>query len=110
MYARLVPGAPFAVVSYAAGITRIRLLAFAGATAIAAAPRAFAYAALGGNLGNYTSPAALAAIIALAMMTIAGAAVLWRARPRRADGSRPDRRGRRPDQPDTSCSRDQDGN
>jgi uncharacterized membrane protein YdjX (TVP38/TMEM64 family) len=44
LYARLAPGAPFALVSYAAGVTRIRLVAFAVATA----PRAFAYAALGG--------------------------------------------------------------
>jgi uncharacterized membrane protein YdjX (TVP38/TMEM64 family) len=34
MYARLAPGAPFALVSYAAGITRIRLVAFAAATAL----------------------------------------------------------------------------
>jgi uncharacterized membrane protein YdjX (TVP38/TMEM64 family) len=82
MYARPVPGAPFALVSYAAGITRIRLYVFAGATAIAAAPRAFAYAALGGSPRNYTSPQTLAAIAVLAIMTIGGATILWRARPR----------------------------
>ena len=80
MYARLAPGAPCALVSYAAGVTRIRLRAFASATAIAAAPRAFAYAALGGNLHTYTSPQALAAIAVLATMTIGGTTILWRAR------------------------------
>jgi uncharacterized membrane protein YdjX (TVP38/TMEM64 family) len=88
MYARLVPGAPFALISYAAGVTRIRLAPFAAATALVAAPRAFAYAALGGNLHNYTSSLGLAAIAALAAMTIGGTAVLWRARPRPRGGSR----------------------
>ena len=87
MYARLAPGAPFALVSYAAGITRIRLVAFAAATALAAAPCAFAYAALGGNLHNYTSPPALAAIAVLAATTIVGPAILWRARPRQPGGA-----------------------
>ena len=109
MYARLAPGAPFALVSYAAGITRIRLAAFAGATALAAAPRAFAYAALGGNLHNYTSPPALAAIAVLAAMTIVGAAILWRARPGQPGGSCDDRRSRRTHSPQTSGSQGQHG-
>jgi uncharacterized membrane protein YdjX (TVP38/TMEM64 family) len=85
MYARLIPGAPFALVSYAAGITRIRLAAFAAATAITATPRAFAYAALGGNLRNHTSPPVLAALAVLATMTAGGAVMLWRRRPKRRD-------------------------
>jgi uncharacterized membrane protein YdjX (TVP38/TMEM64 family) len=90
LYARLIPGAPFGLVSYAAGITRIRLAAFALATALTAAPRAFAYAALGGNLRNYTSPPALAAIAVLATMTIGGAIILWRTRPKKPDSNRAD--------------------
>ena len=78
--ARIAPGAPFALVSYAAGMTRIRLRDFAAATAIGASPRAFAYAALGGTLGNYSSPQALAAITVLLAMTAGGAALLWRLR------------------------------
>jgi uncharacterized membrane protein YdjX (TVP38/TMEM64 family) len=81
-YARLTPGAPFALVSYAAGMTRIRWRDFAAATAIVASPRAFAYASLGGHLGNYSSPQALAAIGVLVLMTMIGMAVLWRGRPR----------------------------
>jgi len=52
LYARIVPGAPFALISYAAGVTRVRLRDFAGATAIGALPRAFAYAALGGSMAR----------------------------------------------------------
>ena len=109
MYARLAPGAPFALVSYAAGITRIRLVAFAGATALAAAPRAFAYAAIGGNLHNYTSPPALAAIAVLAATTLVGAAILWRARPRQPSGSCKRRPSRRTDSLQTSGSQGQHG-
>jgi uncharacterized membrane protein YdjX (TVP38/TMEM64 family) len=78
LYARVVPGAPFALVSYGAGMTRVRIRAFVLATLIGASPRAFAYAALGGNLGNYSSPQALVAIGVLGAMAIGGAALLWR--------------------------------
>lgn len=109
LYARLAPGPPFALVSYAAGVTRIRLVAFAAATALAAAPRAFAYAALGGNLHNYSSPPALAAIAVLAATTIGGAAVLWRARPRQPARSCANRPSPRADSPQTSSSQRQHG-
>ncbi|MGI8413782.1 MAG: TVP38/TMEM64 family protein [Solirubrobacteraceae bacterium] len=80
LYARIAPGAPFALLSYAAGMTRIRLREFAAATAIGASPRAFAYAALGGSLADYSSPQALVAIGVLLVMTLGGAALLWRSR------------------------------
>ena len=82
LYARIAPGSPFALVSYATGMTRIRLRDFAAGTAIGASPRAFAYAALGGTLDDYSSPQALAALGVLIAMTIGGAALFWRARPR----------------------------
>lgn len=82
LYARVVPAMPFALVSYACGITRIRLRHFAGATAIGCSPRAFAYAALGGSIGNYSSPQAIVAIGVLVAVTIAGIVVVWRSRPR----------------------------
>jgi uncharacterized membrane protein YdjX (TVP38/TMEM64 family) len=63
-----------------AGMTRIRLREFAGATAIGASPRAFAYAALGGSIGDYSSPQALAAIAVLVAMALVGAGLVWRAR------------------------------
>jgi uncharacterized membrane protein YdjX (TVP38/TMEM64 family) len=40
--ARAAPGAPFAAVSYAAGLTALRVRDFAGATALVAIPRTFA--------------------------------------------------------------------
>ena len=86
LYARIAPGAPYALVSYAAGMTRIRLREFAAATMIGASPRAFAYAALGGSIGNYSSPQALAGIGVLVVMSLGGALLLWRTRPGRAAG------------------------
>ena len=46
LYARIVPGVPYSLVNYAAGLAPIRLATFAAATALGAAPRAFAYTAL----------------------------------------------------------------
>jgi uncharacterized membrane protein YdjX (TVP38/TMEM64 family) len=82
LYARVAPAAPFALVSYGAGMTRVLLRDFVLATVIGASPRAFAYAALGGNLGNYSSPQALVALGVLAVMAVGGAALLWRTRRR----------------------------
>jgi len=72
MYARLAPGVPYNLVNYAAGMTSIPVLVFAGATAIATAPRTFAYVALGGSFGDLGSPAAIAAIAVLVTMGIGG--------------------------------------
>jgi uncharacterized membrane protein YdjX (TVP38/TMEM64 family) len=78
LYARIAPGAPFGLVSYSAGMTRVRLRDFALATVIGVSPRAFAYAALGGNLGNYSSPEALVALGVLGVTALGGTALLWR--------------------------------
>ncbi len=72
LYARIAPGVPYTVVNYAAGLTRVRLRDFTAATAIGASPRAFAYTALGGSLGNLTSPEAIVAVAILVAMAIAG--------------------------------------
>lgn len=79
LYARILPAVPYSLVNYAAGLTRVRLAAFAGATALGCAPRAFAYAALGGSFRNLGSPAAIAAIVVLAGMALAPL-VMWRLR------------------------------
>lgn len=78
LYARILPGIPYNVVNYAAGLTRVPLLTFAAATALGCAPRAFAYTALGGSLGNLGSPAAVVAYAVLAVMGLAGAVVAAR--------------------------------
>lgn len=73
LYARIAPGVPYNLVNYAAGLTPILLRSFVAATAIGVAPRAFAYTALGGSLGDLTSPEALIAVGVLVAMAIGGA-------------------------------------
>lgn len=85
LYARILPGVPYNVVNYAAGLTRVRLLAFAGATALGCAPRAFAYTTLGGSLSRLDAPAAIVAYAVLVAMGVGGTLVAWRdVRTRRA--------------------------
>ena len=95
LYARLAPGLPYSLVNYAAGLSPVRLAAFAAATAIGCAPRAFAYAALGGSLDDLGSPEAIAAYAVLAMMALAGLVGLRRSGPGRATSS-PDARSAAP--------------
>ena len=78
LYARIVPGMPFALVNYTAGLTPLRLPVFAGATALGAGPRAFAYTALGGSLGNWNSPETIVAAVVLVAMATLGLALLRR--------------------------------
>jgi uncharacterized membrane protein YdjX (TVP38/TMEM64 family) len=84
LYARIAPGVPYTLVNYAAGLTRIPLAVFAAATALGAAPRAFAYTALGGSLGNLRSPEAAVAVAVLVAMALAGVVLLARERGRAA--------------------------
>ena len=78
LYARIVPGMPYSLVNYAAGLTPLRLPVFAGATALGAAPRAFAYTALGGSFGNWDSPETIVAAVVLAAMALLGLVLLRR--------------------------------
>ena len=78
LYARIIPGMPFALVNYAAGLTRLRLPVFAAATAVGAAPRAFAYTALGGSFGDWRSPETVIAAVVLVLMALVGLALLRR--------------------------------
>jgi uncharacterized membrane protein YdjX (TVP38/TMEM64 family) len=78
LYARIAPGVPYTLVNYAAGLTPIALRAFVAATVIGVAPRAFAYTALGGSLGDLGSPEALAAVAVLVAMALAGAVLARR--------------------------------
>lgn len=78
LYARILPLMPFSLVNYAAGLTRVRPLVFAVATAIGCAPRAFAYVSLGGSLDDLGSPEALVAFGVLVAMGLGGLAVAAR--------------------------------
>jgi uncharacterized membrane protein YdjX (TVP38/TMEM64 family) len=72
LYARILPGVPYSLVNYAAGLSPVTLRAFAAATAIGCAPRAFAYTALGGSIDDLGSPAAIAAFAMLIIMALVG--------------------------------------
>jgi len=88
LYARILPAMPFNLVNYAGGLTRVPLFVFAGATAVGCAPRAFAWAALGGNLDDLGSPAAIAAFAVLVGMGAAGLVVVaWDLLRRREPGT-----------------------
>ena len=78
LYARILPGVPYNLVNYGAGLTDLRLRVFAAATALGAAPRAFAYTALGGSLDDLGSPEAIAAIVVLVVMAVGGLVALRR--------------------------------
>jgi uncharacterized membrane protein YdjX (TVP38/TMEM64 family) len=74
LYARIAPGVPYNVVNYAAGLTPVLLRSFVAATALGVAPRAFAYTALGGTLGDLRSPQAIVAVAVLVVMALMGLA------------------------------------
>jgi uncharacterized membrane protein YdjX (TVP38/TMEM64 family) len=78
LYVRLLPGLPFTLVNYAAGVTRVSLGAFAVGTALGGAPRAFAYAALGGSLDDLSSPGAIAGFAVLGLVGAIGLLVTAR--------------------------------
>jgi uncharacterized membrane protein YdjX (TVP38/TMEM64 family) len=73
MESRIVPLVPYGVVNYSAGLTHLSYRDMALGTVIGAAPKVFAYTALGGSLGNLTSPEAITAIALLVILGIAGA-------------------------------------
>ncbi len=81
---RLAPGVPATLLNYAAGLTRIRLRTFVLASALGGAPRTFAYVALGGAIGNFSSPLSLVAVALLAAMgagtVVAMLVARWRVR------------------------------
>ena len=95
LLARLAPGMPYNVINYAAGLSPVSLGAFAAATVLGASPRAIAYAALGGHLGDWDSPAAIAAIALLGTMAVIGLITFRLSGPGRAMSS-PDGRSEAP--------------
>jgi len=62
--ARLVPGVPFHMLSYATGLAGVRLPTVFAATVIGFAPRCFLFAALGGSLGSLDKPQTQLALVA----------------------------------------------
>jgi uncharacterized membrane protein YdjX (TVP38/TMEM64 family) len=72
MESRIVPGLPWGLVNYSAGLTRLHYRDLALGTLIGGAPKVFAYTALGGSLSNLASPVALVAIAVLVVLALAG--------------------------------------
>jgi uncharacterized membrane protein YdjX (TVP38/TMEM64 family) len=73
MESRIVPLLPYGVVNFSAGLTRLRYRDLALGTVVGAAPKVFAYTALGGSLGNLRSPEAAIAVALLVVLGLAGA-------------------------------------
>ena len=73
METRIVPLLPYGLVNFSAGLTRLPYRALALGTLVGAAPKVFAYVALGGSLTDLGSPEAIAAITLLVCLGIVGA-------------------------------------
>jgi uncharacterized membrane protein YdjX (TVP38/TMEM64 family) len=73
MQSRIVPLLPYGLVNYSAGLTHLTYTAMAAGTVLGAAPKVFAYVALGGSLSDLTSPEALVAVALLTVLAIGGA-------------------------------------
>jgi uncharacterized membrane protein YdjX (TVP38/TMEM64 family) len=78
MESRIVPLLPFGVVNYSAGLTRVRFGAMAVGTVVGAAPKVFAYTALGGSLSDLGAPEVKVALGLLVVVAIAGILVVRR--------------------------------
>ena len=92
METRLLPVLPYGLVNYSAGLTRMRFRDLALGTVIGAAPKVFAYVALGGSLTDLGAPEAKVAIAILAVLGVVGLVVLRRQvqADRAAGGGRPE--------------------
>jgi len=76
LYARIFPGVPRDLANYVFGITRVGFVAYAVATLLGIAPRAYAYTALGGTLGDLTSTQSVVAVSVLVAMGLLGLALV----------------------------------
>jgi uncharacterized membrane protein YdjX (TVP38/TMEM64 family) len=71
---RLLPIAPFGLVSYGFGTTAVRRVPFMFATVVGIAPSTVIFATLGANAMRPTSPAFIASMIAAVVFAVAGVA------------------------------------
>lgn len=77
MESRIVPLLPYGVVNHAAGLTRLSYRDMGVGTLVGAAPKVFAYVALGGSASNLSAPEVK---LALALLVVLGAVGLVLAR------------------------------
>jgi uncharacterized membrane protein YdjX (TVP38/TMEM64 family) len=73
MESRIVPLLPYGLVNFSAGLTKLPYRDLAVGTIVGAAPKVFAYVALGGSLTDLGSPEAIVAIALLVGLALAGA-------------------------------------
>jgi uncharacterized membrane protein YdjX (TVP38/TMEM64 family) len=78
MESRIVPFLPYGVVNYAAGLTRLGYREMAVGTMIGAAPKVFAYVALGGSITNLHAVEVKVAVALLVILGIVGLVVVKR--------------------------------
>jgi uncharacterized membrane protein YdjX (TVP38/TMEM64 family) len=72
MESRILPLLPYGIVNYSAGLTKLRYRDMTLGTVVGAAPKVFAYVALGGSLGNLTSPEAISAVTLIIVLGLIG--------------------------------------
>ena len=78
METRILPVLPYGLVNYSAGLTRLRFRDMTLGTVVGAAPKVFAYTALGGSISDLTSPEAIAAITLIVLLGVIGLVVARR--------------------------------
>jgi uncharacterized membrane protein YdjX (TVP38/TMEM64 family) len=79
MESRIVPVLPYGIVNFSAGLTRMPYRDLALGTIVGAAPKVFAYVALGGSLSDpLGSPEAVVAIALLVALALVGAVLVRR--------------------------------
>jgi uncharacterized membrane protein YdjX (TVP38/TMEM64 family) len=78
MESRIVPILPFGIVNFSAGLTRLPYRDLALGTVVGAAPKVFAYVALGGNLTDLGSPEAIVALTLLVAFALLGGLLVRR--------------------------------
>jgi uncharacterized membrane protein YdjX (TVP38/TMEM64 family) len=72
MESRIVPLLPWGAVNYSAGLTHLRFRDMGVGTVVGAAPKVFAYTALGGSLTDLRSPEAIVAVSLVVILALAG--------------------------------------
>ena len=72
MESRILPLLPYGIVNYSAGLTKLRYRDMTLGTVVGAAPKVFAYVALGGSLGDLTSPEAISAVTLIIVLGLIG--------------------------------------
>jgi len=77
-YGRIVPGVPWGLVNYAAGLSRVRLRELLFGTLVGGTPKVFAYVALGGSFGDLGRPEAIVAISLLVILALGGLVIARR--------------------------------